>query len=121
MLIGREIPEAQPPASPDGKPDRIERKTDWDELADKYGNVHVRVNAGRSDGLTPFILHRIVSDATRLPDHAIGDIVVHRHEAGFAVPKDAALSARTGLQRTKIGGYQLDAEFESRETTVRTA
>ncbi len=121
MLIGREIPESMPPESKGSKPDRIERKTDWDELADKYGNVHVRVNAGKADGLTPFLLHRLVSDATRLPDHAIRDIIVHRHEAGFAVPKDAALSARTGLQRVKVGGYQLDAEFESRETTVRTA
>ena len=59
--------------------------------------------------------------AQSFPDHAIKDIIVHRHEAGFAVPKDAALSARTGLQRVKVKGRQLDAEFESRETTVRTA
>ena len=121
MLIGREIKESEPPASPDGKPDRVERKTDWDELADKYGNVHVRVNSGKEDGLTPFLLHKLVSEATRLPDHAITQIVVHRHEAGFAIPKDSALSARQGLQRVKVNGRELDAEFESRETTVRTA
>ncbi|MEA3191178.1 MAG: ATP-dependent helicase DeaD [Thermoplasmata archaeon] len=121
MLIGREIKEATPPAGADGKPDRVERKTDWDELADKYGNVHLRVNAGRDDGLTPYLLHKLVAESTRLPDHAIRDIIVHRHEAGFAVPKDAALSARQGLQSIKLDGYKLDAEFESRETTVRTA
>jgi ATP-dependent RNA helicase DeaD len=121
MLIGREIKLAQPPASTTGKPDRVERKTDWDELADKYGNVHVRVNSGSADGLTAYRLHRLVQEATRLPDHAIQDIVVHRHEAGFAVPKDAALTARSGLQRLAVNGRELDAEFESKETTVRTA
>ena len=121
MLIGREIKLAEPPASPDGKPDRVPRKTDWDELADKYGDVHIRVNSGTEDGLSPFRLHKLVQEATRLPDHAIRGIVVHRHEAGFAVPKDSALSARDGLQRLAIGGRRLDAEFESRETTVRTA
>jgi ATP-dependent RNA helicase DeaD len=120
MLIGREIALAEPPAPPAGKRDRIERKTDWDELADKYGNVHIRVNSGAEDGLSAFRLHRLVQEATRLPDHAIRDIVVHRHETAFAVPKDAALSARNGLQRIKVNGRQLDAEFESRETTVRT-
>ena len=121
MLIGREIKLAQPPANPAGKPDRVERKTDWDELADKYGNVHVRVNSGAEDGLTAYRLHRLVQEATRLPDHAIQDIVVHRHEAGFAVPKDAALTARGGLQKLVVNGRVLDAEFESKETTVRTA
>ncbi|MEA3203396.1 MAG: ATP-dependent helicase DeaD [Thermoplasmata archaeon] len=120
MLINREIALAEPPAPPAGKSDRVERKTDWDELADKYGNVHVRVNSGSADGLTAFQLHRLVSDATRLPDHAIRGIVVHRHEAAFAVPKDAALSARNGLQRIKLNGRALDAEFESKETTVRS-
>jgi len=121
MLIGREIKLAEPPANPAGKPDRVERKTDWDELADKYGNVHVRLNSGHEDGITAYRLHRLVQEATRLPDHAIGDIVIHRHEAGFAVPKDSALSARSGLQRLSVNGRQLDAEFESKETTVRTA
>ncbi len=118
MLIGREIKEAEPPA---GKPDRISRKTDWDELADKYGDVHLRVNTGREDGLTPFLLHRMVQKGTRLPDHAIRDIIVTRHEAVFAVPKDAALSARDSLKRVKVGEREVDAEFESRETTVRSA
>jgi ATP-dependent RNA helicase DeaD len=121
MLIGREIPLAEPPASADGKPDRVERKTDWDELADKYGKVHVRVNAGRDDGLSPFRLHQAVQKATRLPDHAIQDLIVHRHESGFTVPKDAALSARDGLKRLQVGERKLDAEFEDKETTVRTA
>src|SRR5688572_6084733 len=121
MLINKEIPVGEPPASPDGKPDKVERKTDWDELSDKYGKVHVRVNAGREDGLTPFKLHQIVQKGTRLPDHAIQDIVVHRHEAGFTVPKDSALSARDAFKRLKVGGRQLDAEFEDKETTVRTA
>jgi ATP-dependent RNA helicase DeaD len=121
MLIGKEIPLGEPPASKDGKPDRIERKTDWDELADKYGQVHVRVNAGKEDGLSAFRLHQLVQKATRLPDHAIQDIIVHRHESGFTVPKDHALSARDGLKRLKIGSWQVDAEFEDKETTVRTA
>lgn len=121
MLIGREIQLDAPPASPDGKPDRVPRKTDWDELADKYGNVHLRVNSGTADGLNAFRLHKLVQQSTRLPDHAIRDIVVHRHEAGFAVPKDAALSARNGLQKIILNDRALDAEFESRETTVRTA
>ncbi len=121
MLIGREIPEGEPPVNPDGKPDRIERKIDWDELADKYGLVHVRLDAGSEDGLTPFRLHQIVQKATRLPDHAIQGIIVHRHEAGFAVPKDVALSAVNGIERAKLDGRTVQAAFESRETTVRTA
>jgi ATP-dependent RNA helicase DeaD len=121
MLIGREIPLGEPPASKDGKADKVERKTDWDELSDKYGKIHVRVNAGKEDGLTSFKLHQIVQRATRLPDHAIQDIIVHRHEAGFTVPKDSALSARDGLKRSKVGSWQMDAEFEDKETTVRTA
>jgi ATP-dependent RNA helicase DeaD len=121
MLIGREIPEAEPPASPDGKPDRIERKTDWDELADKYGNVHIRLQAGSAEGINPFRLHRLVQAATRLPDHTITAIAVAEHETSFAVPKDAALSAKNGLERLRLDGKELKAEFESRETTVRTA
>ncbi|MEK6985202.1 MAG: DEAD/DEAH box helicase [Candidatus Thermoplasmatota archaeon] len=121
MLIGREIKEAEPPKSTDGRRDRVERKTDWDELADKYGDVHLRVNSGSEDGLTAFRLHRFVQQATRLPDHIIRHIVIHRHEAGFAVPKDSAMSAHDGLRRLKINGRALDAAFESRETTVRTA
>jgi ATP-dependent RNA helicase DeaD len=121
MLINKEIPVGEPPVSKDGKPDRVERKTDWDELADKYGKVHVRVNAGKEDGLTAFKLHQIVQRGTRLPDHAVQDIVVHRHEAGFTVPKDSALSARDSLKRTRVGERQLDAEFEDKETTVRSA
>ncbi len=121
MLIGRPITEAFPPANPKGQRDRVERKTDWDELADKYGDVHLRVNSGKEDGLNEFKLHRLVQRATRLPDHAIRHIVVHRHEAGFAVPKDTALSARDGLRRLTLNGRGVDAEFESRETTVRTA
>jgi ATP-dependent RNA helicase DeaD len=122
MLIGRPIPSGEPPANPEGKPDRLERKTDWDELADKYGLVHVRVNAGGEDGLTPYLLHRLVQRATRLPDHAITQIHVERHESMFAVPKDAALTARERLEGVELqSGRKLDAEFESRETTVRTA
>ena len=59
--------------------------------------------------------------STRLPDHAIQDIIVHRHEAGFTVPKDAAQWARDGLVKFKVGDRDLDAEFESKETTVRSA
>ncbi len=121
MLINKEIPVGEPPASPDGKPDRLERKTDWDELADKYGRVHIRVNSGRDDGLSPFRLHQLVQKATRLPDHAIQDIIVHRHEAGFTVPKDAAQWAKDGLVKMTVGDRELDAEFESKETTVRSA
>jgi ATP-dependent RNA helicase DeaD len=121
MLIGREIPLGEPPVSKDGKPDKIERKTDWDELADKYGKVHLRVNSGHEDGLSAFRLHQMVQKGTRLPDHAIQDIIVHRHEAAFTVPKDSALSARDSLKRLRIGDRQLDADFEDKETTVRTA
>jgi superfamily II DNA/RNA helicase len=121
MLMGKEIKQGEPPESPDGRPDRVERKMDWDELADKYGNVHLRVKVGREDGLTPFLLHRAVQKATRLPDHAIKGIEVHDRMARFAVPKDVALSAKSGLERMAVGDKPFDAEFESKDTTVRTA
>jgi ATP-dependent RNA helicase DeaD len=122
MLIGRPIPLGEPPANPDGRPDKIERKTDWDELADKYGLVHVRVNAGQEDGVTAYLLHKLVQRATRLPDHAITQIHVEKHESMFAVPKDSALTARERLEGVELkSGRKLDAEFESKETTVRTA
>jgi ATP-dependent RNA helicase DeaD len=121
MLMNREIPEGEPPASPEGKPDRAERRTDWDELADKYGNVHLKVTAGSSHGLTPYLLHRAVQKATRLPDHAIRDIKIGDAESTFAVPKDVALAARSGLERMSVGEQPMTADFESKETTVRTA
>ncbi len=118
MLIGREIEEAQPPS---GGKDRVPRTIDWDELADKYGNVHIRLDAGNEDGVTPFKLHRLVQKSTGLPDHAILDIRVHRHESGFAVPKDTAMRAVNGASRLKIGGRKIQAGFDSRQTTVRSA
>ena len=75
----------------------------------------------RQIGAFEVVQTQAVQKSTRLPDHAIQDIVVHRHEAGFTVPKDHALSARDGLKRLKVGGRQMDAEFEDKETTVRTA
>ncbi|HET6399384.1 MAG TPA: DEAD/DEAH box helicase, partial [Candidatus Thermoplasmatota archaeon] len=121
MLIGREIRQGEPPASPDGRPDRVERKVDWDELADKYGNVHVKVFGGSRHGLTPYLLHKVVQRSTRLPDHAIRDIRIGEEESSVAIPKDVALAARNGIERFEVKGHPLRAEFESRETTVRTA
>jgi ATP-dependent RNA helicase DeaD len=117
MLIGATIKEAEPP---EGK-DRIERQIDWDELADKYGNVHIRVDAGRKHGLTPFKLHRLVQKATGLQDHVIRELKVDEEEATFAVPKDTALRARNGVRGTDAGGRKVRAEFLDKETTVRTA
>ncbi len=120
MLIGREIEEAQPPQTKKGR-GKLQRTIDWDELADKYGNIHIRVDAGRIDGLTPFKLHRAVQKATGLPDHAIADIRVEQYETMFAIPKDSAMRARNGVRGLPVGKRKLRAEFESRETTVRNA
>ncbi len=115
MLIGREIKEAEPPA---GK-GKLKRQIDWDELADKYGNVHIEVGLGKKDGLTPFKLHRAIQKATGLPDHVIGDIKIGETDSTFAVPKDTALRAKKGVQQ----GFKRDvkARFLDKETTVRTA
>ncbi len=121
MLIGREIDVDDPPRPPRGRQDRIRRRIDWDELADRYGNIQLSVDAGASDGLTPFKLHRLVQEATGLPDHAIAGIQIGPKGSTLKVPKDRALSARNGLRDTGIDGRRLQVEFVSRETTVRTA
>ncbi len=115
MLIGREIAEGEPPS---GK-ERIRRRIDWDELADKFGFVHIKVDAGKDVGLTPFKVHRIVSDATRLDDHAIRDIQVADSETTFAVPKDRAAGAKDAFKRASKG--RIKGSFIERQTTVREA
>ncbi|MGB0652334.1 MAG: DEAD/DEAH box helicase [Thermoplasmatota archaeon] len=121
MLIGRPIEEAEPPRPPRGKQDRVKRRIDWDELADKYGNITVRVEAGSDADLTPFRLHRLVQQATGLPDHAIQGLDVGKEESRFRVPKDCALRARNGVRRADLRGRRLYADFVDQETTVRTA
>ena len=114
MLIGKEIPESEPPQ---GK-GKLRRQIDWDELADKYGNIHIRLDAGRKDGLTPFKLHRAVQKATGLQDHLISDIRIEEDHADFAVPKDTAMKARNGVGKGLPGRRR--AEFLDKETTVRS-
>ncbi len=118
MLTGKPIMEAPVPKRKDGK-DKVQHKTDWDELADKYGNVHVRFAAGRNLGVTPFKLHRLVQKGTGLQDHVIQDIRVDEFTSTFAVPKDVALTARDGVLKAFSGKMQV--EFLDKETTVRTA
>ncbi|MGB1698101.1 MAG: DEAD/DEAH box helicase [Thermoplasmatota archaeon] len=118
MLIGKEILEAEPPEVPEGTKERLKRGIDWDELADMYGNVHIRMNAGTEIGLTPFKLHRLVQQATGLQDHAIQQIRIGEGETHFAVPKDNALRARNSVRRIN---KNLEVEFQNRETTVRNA
>lgn len=118
MLIGKEILEAEPTPVPEGKKERLQRRIDWDELADMYGNVHIRMSAGTEIGLTPFKLHRLVQKATGLQDHAIQQIRIGEGETHFAVPKDNALRARNSVRRLS---KSLEVEFQSRETTVRSA
>ncbi len=120
MLVGHPIKEVPVPDRKEGR-DKSEHQIDWDELADKYGDVHVRMDVGRDVGLTPFKLHRLVQKATGLPDHAIRGIVIADNEASFAVPKDTALRARNGV-RTGFGKKkQVDVQFLDKETTVRNA
>ncbi len=121
MLMGKEIREAEPPKLKRGNRDRLQRRIDWDELADKYGNVHLRIDIGRENGLTPFKLHRTIQKATGLADHAIRDIRIGDEETTFAVPKDTALRARDGARRMKAGKRSVHADFLDKETTVRTA
>ncbi len=118
MLIGRPIVAAPVPARTKGK-DRVQHKMDWDELADKYGNVHVRFAAGKNLGVTPFKLHTLVQKNTGLQDHVIQDIQIDEFTSTFAVPKDVALGARDGVLRAFDNRIQV--EFMNKETTVRTA
>ena len=120
MLTGKPIEEAPVPERKKGR-DKTEHKIDWDELADKYGNVHIRFDAGTDVGLTPFKLHRLVQKGTGLADHAIGDIQIGEAETTFAVPKDCALRARNGVRNAFKGKRKVDVEFLDKETTVRTA
>ncbi len=119
MLVGHQINELPVPERKKGK-DKVDHKIDWDELADKYGDVHVRVNVGSDVGLTPFKLHRIVQKGTGLPDHAIRSITINADEASFAIPKDTALRARNGV-RNAFKGREVEVEFLDKETSVRTA
>ncbi len=121
MLIGREIREGTPPPLKKGNRDSIKHRIDWDEMADKYGNIHISVDGGSDDGLTPFRLHRLVQKATRLEDHAITDIQIGPASTTFAVPKDRALGARNAFRNVKAGKRVLDADFVERRTTVREA
>ena len=121
MLIGMQIEEADVPARTKGR-DKVEHKIDWDELADKYGNVHIRMSAGADIGLTPYKLHRLVQKGSGLSDHAIGDLKIEAKEASFAVPKDTALRARNGVRNFFKGKKrQVTVEFIDKETTVRSA
>ncbi len=120
MLVGHAIKEAPVPDRKSGK-EKVDHKIDWDELADKYGDVHVALDVGSDVGLTPFKLHRLVQKATGLPDHAIRGIVIAEHEASFAVPKDTALRARNGVRNHFKGKKNVDVKFLDKETTVRTA
>jgi ATP-dependent RNA helicase DeaD len=121
MIIGQQITEADAPGPKRGDRDRIQRTIDWDELADKYGDIHIRVEAGLVDGVTPFKLHRLVQKATGLPDHAVRGLKVREHESMFSVPKDTAMRARNSVRDARIDGKHLHADFESRDTTVRSA
>ena len=121
MLTGKPIEEAPVPERKKGR-DKTEHKIDWDELADKYGNVHIRMSAGADIGLTPYKLHRLVQKGSGLSDHAIGDLKIEAKEASFAVPKDTALRARNGVRNFFKGKKrQVTVEFIDKETTVRSA
>ena len=121
MMIGREIREAVPPTSKDGKQDRLKRVIDWDELSDMYGRIHIEANLGRKHGVTPFKVHRMVQKATGLPDHAIQILDFEDDRCRIAVPKDTAMRARNGIRRQKGFKHNLDVAFESHGTTVRSA
>jgi ATP-dependent RNA helicase DeaD len=120
MLIGSQIKQMPVPDRVSGR-DKVDHKIDWDELADKYGDVHVHMNVGRNIGLTPFKLHRLVQKGTGLPDHAIRGIIINDDEASFAIPNDIALRARNGVRTAFQSQRGVEVDFLDKETTVRSA
>jgi ATP-dependent RNA helicase DeaD len=113
MLAGglielREPPE--PPTEGSGK-DRVKKVIDWDHISDRYGNVHFRIEIGRSHGATLTALHKMIRGAAGVQDYLIGPIKIREEDSTFTMPKDYAMRTLQGLRRVSFNGKKFHAEI----------
>jgi ATP-dependent RNA helicase DeaD len=90
--------------------DRVRKVVDWEHIADRYGNVHMRIDVGKKDGVSMVQLHRFVQEQARVPDYAVGNIRVQEDHSLFDLPLDAAPEFLRRAQSIKWKGRPVDVE-----------
>jgi len=106
-----ELREPPEPAEGDKTADRVRKVIDWEQVSDKYGNVHFRLDVGSEHGATMVKVHKLLRSMTNLPDYAIGHIKVHPQETTFEIPKDSALKVINGMRRANFDGKQVRCDM----------
>ena len=108
-----ELREPPEPAEGDKTADRVRKVIDWEQVSDKYGNVHFRLDVGSEHGATMVKVHKLLRSMTNLPDYAIGHIKVHPQETTFEIPKDSALKVINGMRRANFDGRKVTCDLVS--------
>jgi ATP-dependent RNA helicase DeaD len=71
------IPESEPPALPKGVDrDPVRKQQDWDEVANNFGMVPVKISIGKHQGATNHTLTNWFSNEAKLDQLAIGEVSI---------------------------------------------
>ena len=68
---------------------------------------YYQINIGRNDGVRPKEFVELVSKLTKIPNYAIGDIIIHNNKTSFEVRPDMNKKVVL-LQGRKLNGFELN-------------
>lgn len=91
--------------------DTVKRRLDFDEYADHFGMVPLRLNIGKRDGVGLLDLIRFIERRTGVIEHLIGHIEVGEDSSDVEVHKSVAMKVMKGLEDYSIHGKKVRVEL----------
>jgi len=82
--------------------DTVQRRLDFDEYADHFGMVPLRINIGKRDGVGLLDLIRFIERRTGVIEHLIGHVEVRDESSDFEIHKSVAMKVMKGLENYSV-------------------
>lgn len=110
-----EIPDEGGRSRQEGQKGNPLRKVlDFDDLADEFGMINLRLNAGEKQGVTQFEFIEFLSHGDHMWDMNIGTIDIRDDETSIEIKKHVAGKTMDFLRRRSFKGNRIYYEIESR-------
>jgi len=95
----------------DTRKNPLRKVLDFDDLADEFGMVKMRLNAGKKHGVTKFDLAQYLSEGDYMWDMNIGAIDVSERETVIEIKKHAMHDAMRTFQKKPYRGHRIYYEI----------
>ncbi len=106
------IPESEPPALPKGVDrDPVRKQQDWEEVANNFGMVPVKVSVGKHQGVTNHTLTNWFSNEAKLDQLAIGEVSIEDDSSEVEIHLDKVESVIKMMANRDWKGNSVNLEI----------